>query len=90
MVATARCPDRSQLERFLRADLPDEDASGIDCHLAQCDSRAPPIHEVVRGDPLIKALQGGAVRTRPSDGSIPRRSGFARPAGPGAPPGPKR
>jgi tetratricopeptide (TPR) repeat protein len=59
MVATARCPDRSQLERFLRADLPDEDASGIDCHLAQCDSCASSIHEISSEDPLIKALQRG-------------------------------
>jgi hypothetical protein len=62
MVATARCPDRSQLERFLRADLPDEDASEIDNHLAQCDSCAWSIHEISTEAPLIKALRG-----RPSD-----------------------
>ncbi len=87
MVATARCPDRSQLERFLRADLPDEDASGVDCHLAQCDSCASSIHEISSEDPLIKALQGG-----PSDPTERRvdtlAEGFCR-ALPGLlPPGP--
>ncbi len=59
MVATARCPDRSQLERFLRADLPDEDASGIESHLESCDSCASSIHEISSEDPLMKGLRGG-------------------------------
>ena len=59
MVAAARCPDRSQLERFLRADLPDEDASGIEFHVESCDSCASSIHEISSEDPLMKGLRGG-------------------------------
>ena len=59
MVAAARCPDRSQLERFLRADLPDEDASGIEFHLESCDSCASSIHEISSEDPLMMGLRGG-------------------------------
>ncbi len=77
MVATARCPDRSQLERFLRADLPDEDASGVDCHLAQCDSCASSIHEISSEDPLIKALRGGP--SDPTEGRVDTLAeGFCR------------
>ena len=60
MVATARCPDRSQLKRFLSADLPDEDASEIESHLELCDSCASSIHEISSEDPLMKGLRGGA------------------------------
>ncbi len=60
MVATARCPDRSQLERFLSADLPDEDVSGIESHLEACDSCASSIHEISSEDPLMKGLRGGS------------------------------
>jgi tetratricopeptide (TPR) repeat protein len=59
MVVAARCPDRSQLERFLHADLPDEDASGVESHLEICDSCASSIHEISSQDPLMKDLQGG-------------------------------
>jgi hypothetical protein len=59
MAATARCPDRSQLHRFLRADLSDDDASDIDGHLERCDSCASSIHEISSDDPLVKSLQRG-------------------------------
>ena len=59
MAAAARCPDRSQLERFLSADLSDEDASGIEFHLQECETCASSIHEISSEDPLIKDLRGG-------------------------------
>ncbi|MFO0951671.1 MAG: serine/threonine-protein kinase [Isosphaeraceae bacterium] len=59
MVAAARCPDRSQLERFLRADLPDDEAAGIETHVESCDACAASIHEISSQDPLLKDLEGG-------------------------------
>ena len=61
MVAAARCPDRSQLERFLRADLSDEDVSGIESHLEACDSCASSIHEISSEDPLMRDLRGATA-----------------------------
>jgi serine/threonine protein kinase/tetratricopeptide (TPR) repeat protein len=62
MVAAARCPDRLQLVRFLSADLPDDDASGIESHLEACDSCASSIHEISSEDPLMNVLRGGKPR----------------------------
>ncbi len=60
MVKAMPCPDRAQLDRFLRADLPEAEVLGVESHLELCDLCAASIHEISSQDPLLNALRDGA------------------------------
>jgi hypothetical protein len=59
MVVASKCPDRSQMERYLRAELSDEEASAHEDHFEKCNLCAKSIHELSSEDSLMKALGGG-------------------------------
>src|SRR5438105_15019954 len=65
MAAISACPDRHDLERLLLGAMPDNEAAGLEEHVAHCGHCLDTVRGLKTEDDLVAALRSGAKQTAP-------------------------